>query len=354
MKKRKMFERLVENGLNFLLKAISELKNEPKYSVIHFHAAVELFLKSRLMYEHWSLIVAKRQEPDWDKFISGDFQSVTLKDAATRLDKVVRSGLSKADLDSFEVIGKHRNKMVHFFHESHSTEECNQLTQNILKQQLKAWYFLHRLLIVQWKDVFGDWHEKIADIDGKLRKLHEFLQVVFDDLGPLIANQKINGFLFEQCPSCEFDAQKHIKDIKEIYYAECLVCGLVKKCLKIECPDCVEVVTLQSEGFANCQVCGQHIEPSHVAEALIDSTAAHIAAMDGDDTWLSGNCSECDGYQTIVPTENDEWICASCFEIFDSLSTCGWCNEPNTGDMEDSYVIGCNFCEGMTGWHKDD
>lgn len=60
------------------------------------------------------------------------------------------------------------------------------------------------------------------------------------------------------------------------------------------------------------------------------------------------------GFYTVVQTENDEWMCASCFGLFDSLKSCGWCNEQNTGDMEHSYVTGCNHCEGSPGWHRND
>jgi len=349
-----MFERLVDNGFDFLFKAISELKEHPKYSVIHFHAAVELFVKSRLMYEHWSLIVTKRQEPDWDKFVSGDFQSVSLDEAASRLDKIVRSGLSGAELSAFREVAKHRNKMVHFFHEAHSAEESDRLKQSIIKQQLKAWYFLQQLLSVQWYDVFSDWHDNISNIDLSLKKLHDFLQVVFDSRRSEIEDMTRNGIIFEECPSCGFDSQQHEGDLKKIYEANCMVCGLSEKCLKIECPDCQSIVTFRNEGVGNCQSCGKHFEPDNVAGVLIDSAAAHMAAMDGDDSWDSGNCYDCDGYHTVVRTNNDEWICASCFEIFKSLSTCGWCDELNTGDMEDSYVTGCNFCEGYAGWHKDD
>lgn len=192
-----MFNRLVENGLDFLSKAISELTDRPKYSVIHFYAAVELFVKSRLMYEHWSLVITKRQEPDWDKFVSGDFQSVSLDEAAIRLDKIVRSGLSGAEISAFREIAKHRNKMVHFFHEAHSAEENNELTRSIIKQQLKAWYFLHQLLTVQWNEVFTDWSENISKIDTSLRKYHEFLQIVFDNMRSQIEVLKKKGYLFE-------------------------------------------------------------------------------------------------------------------------------------------------------------
>lgn len=354
MDKEEMFSRLVENGLDFLFKAISELKEQPKYSVIHFYAAVELFVKARLMNEHWSLVIAKRQEPDWEKFVSGDFQSVSLDEAASRLKKIVRSGLSKGELEAFRDVAKHRNKMVHFFHEAHTEEESDKFKHNIVKEQLKAWYFLHQLLTIKWRDEFSSWSEKIAELDSALRKLHEFLQVVFDNLQPGIEILKKKGARFDECPSCGFESQEHDESKNTIYESKCLVCGLIEKCLNIECPACGEIVTFNEEGFSTCQACGKHLEPEHVADILIDSSAAHIAEMEGDDSWSAGSCSDCDGYHTVVRTENDERICASCFGVFESLECCEWCNELNTGDMEHSYLTGCNHCDGMEGWYRDD
>ena len=61
MRKEEILERLVENGLDFLHKAIDELKDHPKFSLIHFYSAVEHFLKARLMEEHWTLVISQRQ-----------------------------------------------------------------------------------------------------------------------------------------------------------------------------------------------------------------------------------------------------------------------------------------------------
>ncbi len=55
---------LVENAFSFINKALDEFPSEPKFSLIHFATGVELFLKARLMAEHWSLIVARKQSPD--------------------------------------------------------------------------------------------------------------------------------------------------------------------------------------------------------------------------------------------------------------------------------------------------
>ncbi len=349
-----LFNRLVENALDFLARSIEELKGSPKYSVIHFHAAVELFLKARLMSDHWSLVVTKRQEPDWERFVTGDFQSVSLDEAAGKLEKAVRSGLTDQELRAFREVTKHRNKMVHFFHEAHSAEQSEKLLQAIAKQQLNAWYLLHRLLRVRWKRVFDTWAQKIEHMDQELRKHHEFLQIVFDHVSDEIQKRKDTGSVFQSCPSCGFQSQEHQQEFDDIYDAECLVCGFVERCLTIECPDCEAQVNFASEGFSKCESCKKNFEPSDVADCLLDEAEAYIAAKEGDDSWDLGNCSDCDGYHTVVRVDFDHYVCASCFGRFDSVESCEWCNEPNTGDMEHSYFSGCNHCIGKAGWDEDD
>jgi hypothetical protein len=343
--KEQTFDRLVENALDFLSKAILELEDYPKYSVIHFHAAVELFLKARLMAEHWTLVVAKGKEPDLNKFMSGDFQSVSLYDAATRLSNVVRSGLSKRELQIFEVIAKHRNKMVHFFHEAHTKKENDEVKQEIVRQQLNAWRLLNILLTVRWKEVFESWSNKIAEIDVALRGLHVFLKVVFDDLAPEIEKHKEQGMQFVKCPSCGFESLGQVPEIGSIYKAECMVCGLVQRRLQILCPECDSVVVFINEGYASCDSCDKSFEPDDVVSIVLKPI---------DDPYYFGNCSDCGGYHTVGAGANGEVICAGCFGVFESLEPCEWCNEPNTGNMEDSYWRGCSICEGKMGWDDDE
>lgn len=348
-----MFKRLVDNALDFLSRAVDDLQEHPKYSIINFHASVELFVKARLMAEHWTLIVSKKQEPDLEKFAAGDFQSVTLDEAASRLDKVVNSGLSKKELEVFRNVINHRNKTVHFFHEAHSCEAAKELRQNIVKQQLTAWYFLHGLLTDRWKETFFDWADEIAKIDKNLRTLQAFLDVVFESLSETIASLKKQGAIFRRCPSCNFESNMHEDEEELVYESKCLVCGLSRRSLQITCPDCGKRVFFEGEGFSICDNCEKKFEEDDLVDILQNDTAAHIAIADGDDSWRLGNCSECDGYHTVVRMEDDKFICVSCFEVFDHLGLCSWCNEPNTGDMESSYLCGCNFCDGKLGWDND-
>ena len=353
MKKEEILERLVKNSLDFLHKAIDELKNYPKFSIIHFHSAVELFLKARLMEEHWTLVISQSQKPDWNKFISGDFISISLDGAADRLEKVVRSQLPPAELKSFREIKQHRNKVVHFFHEDHSDEENTKQVTDIIKQQLTAWYFLHRLLTKRWNKVFGKWSLSISEIDQKYRSLHHYLLVVYDHIKPEIEKRKQAGELFQKCPSCFYESQHHESEEKIVYHATCLVCELSENALRIKCPSCNHVVTFVNDGFGKCENCETSFEPDDLVDELIDHGAADIAATDGDNYLDLGNCSNCESRQTVVRMEDELYICTCCFLELDSLQQCGWCGEPNTGNMEDSLWSGCSHCDGRAGWIKD-
>jgi hypothetical protein len=277
-----LFTRLVDNALAFLSRSINDFEHFPKYSVIHFHAAVEPFVKARLMSEHWSLVVTQRKEADWKKFVAGDFQSVGLEEAASKLEKVVGDGVSKSTLQAFRNVGKHRNKMVHFFHEAHSTSVDEQLHTEIAKEQLNSWYLLNQLLTGPWKDVFDNWLTQISEIDTRLRDHRKYLQVIFDNLKPKMEAREREGFKFEACPSCQFEAQEHNPDAEDVELAVCWVCGFKQKRLTIDCRWCGNPVEFADEGFSECGSCGKSLEPEHVVDALRDDGAAYAAAKYGD------------------------------------------------------------------------
>lgn len=347
------FQRVVENALDFLDRAIDDLNDRPKHSVIAFYTGVELFLKARLIVEHWSLTVSRRQDPDLEAFLKGDFASVTLDEAANRLDKAVGSGLTQGELQTFKRVGQHRNKMVHFFHEAASQQEKTELRLAILKEQLTAWHALNRLISDRWRDVFAPWRGQIDAIEIRLRAHRQYLDAAFEHSRPAIEAARAEGFQIYTCPSCGYDADKHADEEKKPYRSACFVCGLTQTALRIACPKCEEPIIFRDDGYAQCGSCGHEVVPAALAEEIDDGGARHAAAMDGEDAGL-GNCSECDGYHTIATLESGTYFCADCFTEFEDLNYCGWCNEPNSGDMEFSHWSGCNHCDGRVGNERDD
>lgn len=348
---------LVKNALDFLNRAIHELDDAPKYSVIHFHSSMELFLKARLMAEHWTLVVSKRKEPELNQFKSGDFQSVTFEEAADRLKNVIDSGLSPNAFGAFRRIKTHRNKMMHFFHEAQQGEEENKFKNTIVSEQLCAWYWLHRLVTKQWEITFKPWIDDITAIANLIQNHHgKYLQIVFGELGSEIDQMKKQGDTFKACYFCKFEALPFPRSNNEEdglpHPSKCLVCDNPSLYIRIDCPECQRTVTFINDGSSSCE-CDQKFDPPRLAELLDCSMESTREKLKMGYSNTLGNCSNCEGYQTVVEIKNGEYFCASCFETFERLEHCVFCGQLDTGDMTDSFVAGCSVCSGVSGWERD-
>lgn len=350
-----LYRRVVENALDFLGRSLEDFQTRPKYSVIHFHAGVELLLKARLMAEHWSLVVSKRQDPDWKRFESGDFISVSLDEAADRLEKIARSALTKQELESFRALARHRNRMVHFFHDVADKKVSEELLRDIAREQLVAWYLLHRLLTERWTDVFSAWKKRFAEFDKSLREHDQYLQVTFEHLKPEIEKRAKESSPFFDCPSCGFGSLEVSKAIGNLFEEACLVCGYSATGATVTCPDCDEVIIFVGDGFGQCEGCGKKFEPKDLAEVLDQGLRG---TKDYFESGMPAHCVNCEGYETVV-SHGGMYVCASCLKICEEgdVGQCEYCGALNAGgSMDDSFWSGCVACEGKAGYFrsKDD
>lgn len=341
-------EHIVENGFDFFRKSLAEFDAEPKFSMIHFFVAVELFLKARLMAEHWSLVVSK--DPNWDSFERGDFKSVTLDECLDRLAKIARSPVSSDDARRFKQLAKHRNKIVHFHHELDGPQAA-QARQAVAAELCGAWRSLFVLLTQSWASVFKPHLNALKQLDQQMRKYREYLQAIFDGQRDALQQKAQQGQVIQTCPSCEFDADHVDEVVPGLYEHSCSVCNYNSTSLETTCPACGKGVSIDDCGFSTCPHCDHAIEPQELASHIWERMASD------KDNWESGypaHCTYCGGYQTVVPFSGT-LICASCFKTFDEteIQQCRWCSEMNAGDMEDSFWAGCVACEGSAGHHRD-
>lgn len=345
-----IFDSLARNAFDFLERGISEFDKKPKYSVIHFCSAVEMLLKARLMKEHWSLIVSNPDKANLGKFMAGDFVSVSLEEARARIRDVAGEDIGDDAYANFRSLANHRNKMVHFFHPE--MENDQEARAKIVADHCRSWFHLHRLLH-RWRKYFHAFDNEIASADRAMKGHQKYLSTKFAALKDDLAAASQAGSDPESCHACGFEAAIPEVIDHQISRLQCLVCDHIQVQVELECPHCEKSVLVATEGYAQCDHCEGAIGPDEIADALSDGGPSHAAIKDGEEPWQLGNCSECDGYETVVQRDVDLFFCASCFEIFDSVQWCGWCNAPNTGDMEHSYLTGCNHCEGKAGWDKD-
>lgn len=341
-----IFESLTRNAFDFLQHGIDEFDKAPKYSVIHFCAAVEMLLKARLMKEHWSLVVSKPEQANLAKFITGDFMSVTMDEARARIRDIAGEDIADDAFNSFRALANHRNKMVHFFHAD--VDGDDQAKAQIVAEHCRSWFHLHRLLN-RWDTYFGDFSAEIAGADRSMKRHRKYLSAKFKAVKPDLDAVRKAGKTPKACSSCGFTAAVPDALDASITSLDCLVCDHSEIQVEIDCPHCNQPVVIASEGYAKCAHCGGSIEPKHMVSALNQGGGT----KDDFDSGFPASCGNCDGYQTVVE-RGDQHFCASCFDISDHVEQCGWCNELNTGDMEFSYSNGCGQCEGQWGHVKDD
>jgi len=339
----KSFKLLVESAFDFLKKALELFDSDPKRSVIEYYLGLELFFKARLMKEHWTLVAERPGEVNLEEFLNGNAKTVYLEAAKKRLENVSGESFSKAAYDCFMSIGRHRNKMVHFYHEALFDVKAR---QSLAAEQIRGWHYLNHLLSVQWKAHFDDFSTEIGELNTKIHERKDFLKGKFESLKEDIEKRTHEGSHFEECPSCSFVALEIRPEGEEtILHCKCLVCGQPETIAFLHCNHCEKKVFLFAEE-TECPDCHEEIDP---AEELSDHS------WHPDDDCHVADCTECGEFESVrSKKDGDGYICIKCFATFDQLHQCEFCGAYMTEENEDSYLEGCETCDGLYGHTKDD
>lgn len=351
---KQLWNDLVESAFDFFEKAISEHEKEPKYAVLHLAASVELFLKSRLMAEHWSLIFDNETKINFDKFRNGDFKSIMVHNVIEKLNGILPGDL-QVSLDAakeFEELAKERNKIAHFFH---SKLNDKKLQEKIVSQQCRVWYYIHGLIGNTWKKEYKIFSERLSDLSQKMQEQRKFLEEKFNIIRPdLDIFRKKTGIDICECPACKFEALVVEEDQNVFSYARCKICNKNNRVLKIICSECDSSILLEygddsCNGYDNNKNdwCHHQFSPDELAEIL------GISKYSQDDFYRHDiYCPYCET-GSVYPTR-DDYACLSCFELFVSIDACEWCNEYWAGELEEgTHYFGCPNCEGYSGHTRD-
>ena len=341
------FDSVVLNAIDFLKTSLDELETRPKYSIINFYSAVELFFKARLFKEHWSLVVTKPEKANLTSFEKGDFKSVSLLEANQRLISICSDGVGKTELDNFNSLREHRNMLVHFYNEIYATETQKALYE-VISEQCKAWYYLHNLLTVKWKDIFNDFDKEIDSLNEIMLSNRKFLTAKFDAITTDLDNIKAKSNRVQKCFACGFESSEETTIHDPLYSTKCHVCGVHQRYLRVPCQDddCSSEIFVFDLAEGSCEECKQSIDMNY----LIEKYGQHMSDKDS----LCGPpaeayCDECDFYpESVIPLDEDrsEWLCLNCLVIHGDPGECEFCNDFITGDLENSYAFGCAHCGG--------
>jgi hypothetical protein len=346
----KFFDSLVRNAIDFLKKSVDELEKSPKYSVINFYAAIELFLKARLLAEHWTLIVSdinkvqkKAGETTLSKFEAGELSSVGLKKCIERLNDICSIQIPFKASEYFDNLRKHRNKMIHFFHPDYS--EATSLA-TIVPEQWSAWYHLHRLIIDEWWDHFQQYEEEIEDVHSLVCGNWKYLEAKYREIEPQIEKEKRASAIFHRCSICGYEAARFSDLYGMVYSNSCMICHHQDNKIHISCPECSCEIIIIDQAVGECGNCG--------FETDFDFLLSQIGPyQDPKEDPVVAYCAECEYPEpSVIPVSeyDEEGLCLNCNTLHDSRGHCRYCNELIAGmDLEASYSSGCILCDGAFG-----
>ena len=342
------FNPLVANAIDFLKQSVSELQRRPKYSVINFCAGLELFLKARLILEHWSLVVAKPEAAVLEKFKNGEFHSVSMDETIRRLRNVAGETFTKHEERCFEHVREHRNKIVHFFHKTYTRRPNEALLWQIVTEQCKAWFYLHGRLTRSWHDHFTKHQKQIERLDKQMRRHRAFLGAKFAALEPEIASGVSRGIEYIDCASCGFTAARVDEIESPAFETECLVCDARDTSLRVPCPGCSETIRVDDATQAYClnEDCEREIDLDY----LVSEYAPDHDPKDEPEIYY---CAFCEHHKPSVIPLSDRFLCLFCVEFLDSVERCGWCGFQIAGfDPEGSSAFGCFMCSHSIPWDR--
>lgn len=344
------FQALTESAFDFLEQSLEDLPSKPKFSIIHFYTALELFLKARLLAEHWSLIVNGRNVPSKENFDKGNFKSVGLYEACELLNNVAETKIPRAHRAAFARVAAIRNQMIHFYHVESDVNGKEEAMEVVVTVELAGWYFLHDLLH-SWQALFDPWKDRIREMHRTLQRHRGFLQAAFDALSDSIQQTIGDHILVVNCPSCGFAAERHDSDLAQVYASECVVCGFCDICIRILCPRCEKHEAIFRESasttmcLAGCELPREATLVQHFGEAAIE----HYDVREGIEPTFPINCGACASYRTVVELPNGVLFCTNCFDNTGQLEICDWCSDRSTHLPAESFVTGCCFCDGRLG-----
>lgn len=340
-----LFDLVVRNALDFLKQSASELEKRPKYAVINFCSALELFLKARLLLEHWALVVSKPERATLEKFCEGDFRSVSMDETIKRLRNIADEPISREEEAAFRGVREHRNKLVHFFHEQYSASPPDrQAVQDVVSEQCKAWYYLHRLVASRWVQHFQPYASEIEKLSRKMEANRAYLRAKYDGIAPEIRTEIAAGAEYARCLSCGYEASRVAVKRGPLYQATCRVCRAERKFLRVPCPKCRQTIEVEDMGEADCP----NEDFTTSVEWLVEKYGPDEDPKEETELAYCSHCERADT-PTAIPLGEFDCLCLSCLAVHDSAERCEYCGELNASLAEASYLTGCVMCSGQFG-----
>ena len=346
---------LLNNAFDYLKKSSKEFEKEPKYSLINFCNAVEIFLKARLVKEHWSLILDPKCTLSYKAFKNGDIKTLDFMKLCERINNITEvHEITDNAKQEFDKLRKERNKLIHFTHNivnENNKEKLERIKEEFAILEISAWYNL-RPLLEQWFEQLPNYDIKsnIEYFEKQIRSVQKYIDLKYTAVKPYIDNSK----KVIDCYICgKHSAVMSNAKVRGIELYKCLVCEneIVNTEVNLVCPSCknefkTHLNLYNSENAIKCE-CGYVFPTEHIINQSLEQLSLEEKKYIFNTKDI--NCNKCFGYHTVLE-HNNQYICVNCGYIQTTPpNVCECCNEAIIGidtDTFNSYIWGCGFCEG--------
>lgn len=323
-------ESILYNSLSFLLDGVQKIETYPIQSIVSFWTGVELYIKSILVEEHWSLIVKDTRNINHEDFENGDFVSIDFNHSIELLEKVFSIELEKKTKIAFSRIRKHRNKVIHFCNPRIVDRNAFELS-DIFVEMYNIWDELQglRLPVLDLVD------NEIPNLYVKITKTIENHKVILEGKYQQIYENRLkhisNDDIF-RCASCNYKSVVLSSINSVLFEAKCLVCNDESYVLKYKCDHCsnLNILHKTKDVCANCQ-------------KSLDLISYIIRDATQESRSLIATCHRC-GSKSVVKMEYF-WFCLNCFSCH-TVDICDTCGSAVTHSTKNSHNKGCICCEG--------
>lgn len=330
---KRISERIFENSLMFLIEGIEQINTNPRQGIVSFWTGVELFIKAILVEEHWSLIVKNTRKINHADFESGNFVSIDFQQSINLVESTFNITLEHKTKNAFNILRKHRNKIVHFTNQEIGNKAGFELC-DIFVELSNVWNELKGLslpVIDFGENVIPRLYDNITDainkhkviLEGKYRHVYETKLKHIKEADVL------------KCSLCNYEAVILKSVNKMLYEATCLVCSNSTNVLMVECEHCKNASILQRSESV-CVNCHEQLDILSYIFGEAPQSEHSIAT-----------CHKC-GSESVVCVES-VWFCLNCFSYHFTPNTCNYCGSSVTCSTKDSHLYGCICCEGPNG-----
>ena len=322
-------DRILKNSLSFLLEGVEQIEKRPKQSIVSFWTGVELFIKSILVDEHWSLITKDPKSVNHERFQSGDFISIDFSQSIILLENIFNIELDKKTKRAFDTLRRHRNKIVHFTDQEIADKNALELC-DIFAEMSAVWEELNGLQLIPIdfdNNTVAHLYDNITNavenhrviLEGKFRHAYATKLRYIDSKEIL------------QCACCNYKAVilQPVNDI--LHETTCLVCNDMEDVIKIQCKKCKNVVLLHRSETA-CTKCNHKIDK-------ITTVFNQRLKMENS---IVATCHRCSS-KSVIDIDSI-WFCLNCYS-YHLVNICERCGAYVTHGTKNSRLSGCICCD---------